>query len=175
MVESIKDFRYISTKNVPERILKMCKKENGCFYSSDKKKILLVDEEFINNLKKCLHNENKLRKNQNNLRMNSIKYWYKHVYGKKVEYYLKKSIYFKDCVETALEQLDDIYKDGYFNFENWIECLDSNIRLVALVTSWMDFTKEDFKDFSEEKMKEELNEMERKNYDIDIVKMIMNQ
>lgn len=165
----VSKFKYINTKGVPDDILKLCTVDKGCYYSTNKKKILLTDEKFIQELKLQLsiHADKRLQ-------LFTLSYWYRR-YEKKVENYFNLSIVFYDCREEAMLQINEAYNDAVFDFSHWEECLDFHIKLAALIASWGDYTKDNFKNFSKNEIEDELFNMEKRNYDIDIVKEIMNK
>ncbi len=165
----ISKLKYINTKGLPDNILKLCTVDKGCYYSTNKKKILLTDEKFIQELKLQLsiHADKRLQ-------LFTLSYWYRR-YEKKVENYFNLPIVFCDCREEAMLQINEAYNDAVFDFSHWEECLDFHIRLAALIASWGDYTKDNFKNFSKDKIEEELFNMERRNYDIAIVKEIMKK
>ena len=165
----ISKLKYINTKGLPDIILKLCTVDKGCYYSTNKKKILLTDENFIQELKSQLSIQINKR-----TQLFTLSYWYRK-YEKKVENYFNLPIVFYDCREEAMIQIDDAYNNEEFDFSHWEEYLDFHIRLAALIASWGDYTKDNFKNFSKDKIEEELFNMERRNYDIAIVKEIMNK
>lgn len=87
----VSKFKYINTKGVPDDILKLCTVDKGCYYSTNKKKILLTDEKFIQELKLQLsiHADKRLQ-------LFTLSYWYRR-YEKKVENYFNLPIVFYDC------------------------------------------------------------------------------
>ncbi len=165
----VSKFKYINTKGVPDDILKLCTVDKGCYYSTNKKKILLTDEKFIQELKLQLsiHADKRLQ-------LFTLSYWYRR-YEKKVENYFNLPIVFYDCREEAMLQINEAYNDAVFDFSHWEECLDFHIKLAALIANWGDYTKDNFKNFSKNEIEDELFNMEKRNYDIDIVKEIMNK
>lgn len=84
----VSKFKYINTKGVPDDILKLCTVDKGCYYSTNKKKILLTDEKFIQELKLQLsiHADKRLQ-------LFTLSYWYRR-YEKKVENYFNLPIVF---------------------------------------------------------------------------------
>ena len=165
----VSKFKYINTKGVPDDILKLCTVDKGCYYSTNKKKILLTDEKFIQELKLQLsiHADKRLQ-------LFTLSYWYRR-YEKKVENYFNLPIVFYDCREEAMLKINEAYNDAVFDFSHWEECLDFHIKLAALIANWGDYTKDNFKNFSKNEIEDELFNMEKRNYDIDIVKEIMNK
>ena len=58
---------------------------------------------------------------------------------------------------------------------DWQELLDANIKLAAMIGTFGDCTKKDFEIYPKERINKELKWMEENNFDVGIMKEIMNR
>ena len=164
---NIEDMRYINVKSLNNEITELCTKENGCYLSNNKKKILFTNTDFLEFIKKECK-----AKVIGRVQAFSLKYWFRK-YKKHREIYFNESIVFTDdCIEATFEQVKDCYNEGEFDFENWEEFLDFQIKLVIMISTFGDI-KDISSKFPENEINRTLEIMKDRNYDIELMKGII--
>lgn len=169
-MELIDKYRYFNVISLTPEILDMCNNEKGCFLSKNKKKILFTNPDFLHYIK-----ENYTAKLDHRAEDFSLRYWYNNRFANKTDKFFDISINFdQECINGALQQIDDICEDGGFDYDDWEGVLDYIIKSMNITCIFDSVTKDYFLKFNKEVIEEELDRMRRKNYDTSVIEEILN-
>ncbi len=170
MQPELKDLKFLYSNNLPIEMLNLCTKENGCYFSENKKMILFTDKIFTEKF-----NKEYLKKLDKRKQLFGLNLYYKRRYWKKEhgDIFFGREIKLREYIDAAYEQLEILYEDGYeIDYNVWENELDYNIKLVATVDVFENLSKRDVFYYGFEKT---LEEMKSKNYDTDLIKGIVEK
>lgn len=173
MKKQLEELRFFYGSELSDETIQVCKNSGCCYFSHGRKgKILILctDVDFMDEL------SNKYFKSiPKRVQMWPLKTWYKNKYIKKTDIF-DCTIDWSEYIDVAVQQIKDAYDTGDLEIDgDWQELLDANIKLAAMIGTFGDCTKKDFESYPKERIDKELKWMEENNFDIGIMKEIMNR
>lgn len=173
MKKQLEELRFFYGSELSNETIQVCKNSGCCYFSHGRKgKILILctNVDFMDEL------SNNYFKNQaKRTQMWPLTTWYKKRYIKKIDIF-DRTIDWSEYTEPAVQQIKDTYNTGDLEINgDWQELLDANIKLAAMIGTFGDCTKKDFESYPKERVDKELKWMEENNFDIGIMKEIMNR
>lgn len=170
MKKKAKRIRIISAKYLSNELKKMFTEENECYFSNNKKWLLITDANKFDSLGRAIYINDCGKRHT--IQLFTVNYWIKRTCKNKYSCYFGQRIPFTNFCEATAIMCDQWADDGIIYTSEWYELIDNYLKLSVIIELIQRFEEDKniLNDMNNEDIQRELQDMEYHGYDVNILK-----